>query len=232
MQMNLPGSAMGACKRAELAGIVTHSVIDATASWAGAPPSRNARVEAGTRVAAMSWALTTPRRARLAARLARRAAMRSPRSTPSRGDWPFVENRTSFMEAASRAKCVAIIALAGPGGNRATPTGGAVGGRGSAGYGHVDCCTNDRADFSVCLALAQPRPWQAPGRRPVARPWRGSRRRSLRPVCPAHPPGRPTPGDPRRSRATVWRDARPRRGRHRRDDRAAVDGQAHVEPAA
>src|SRR5467141_4084411 len=98
MQMNLPGSAIGACRRALLAGTVTHSVIEATASWAAAPPSRKARVELGASAAASSCARTTPRRDRLAARLDWTSAMRSPWSRPRRGDWPLTEYRTSFMD--------------------------------------------------------------------------------------------------------------------------------------
>src|SRR5437867_4262926 len=97
MQMNLPGSVMGACSRAEAAGTVTHSLIEATASALAAPPSRNSRADGGTSAVAISGARTTPRAARVAATLAPRSAMRSPWSAPSRGDCPLVENRTSFM---------------------------------------------------------------------------------------------------------------------------------------
>src|SRR5689334_22898377 len=97
MQMNLPGSSIGAWIRADDVGTVTHSLIDATASALALPPSRNARVEAGTSAAAMSRARTTPRAARVEATLAVRSAMRSPCSAPRRGLWPLVENRTSFM---------------------------------------------------------------------------------------------------------------------------------------
>src|SRR6267143_7149288 len=97
MQMNLLGSVMGACSRAEAAGTVTHSLIEATASALAAPPSRNSRADAGTSAVAISCARTTPRAARVAATLAARSAMRSPWSAPSRGDCPLVENRTSFM---------------------------------------------------------------------------------------------------------------------------------------
>src|SRR5712691_2721396 len=97
MQMNLPGSVIGAWSRAFDAGTVTHSVIPAIASWAATPPSRKARVLEGTRAAAISWARTTPRRVSVAASDACRSAMRSPWSAPRRGDWPLVEKRTSFM---------------------------------------------------------------------------------------------------------------------------------------
>src|SRR2546421_7856856 len=97
MQMNLPGSVMGACSRAEAAGTVTHSLIEATASALAAPPSRNSRADGGTSAVAISCARTTPRAARVAVTLAARSAMRSPWSAPSRGDCPLVENRTSFM---------------------------------------------------------------------------------------------------------------------------------------
>src|SRR5213594_1485836 len=97
MQMNLPGSVMGACSRAEAAGTVTHSLIEATASALAAPPSRNSRADGGTSAAAISCARTTPRAARVAATLAARSAMRSPCSAPRRGDCPLAENRTSFM---------------------------------------------------------------------------------------------------------------------------------------
>src|SRR5438093_514124 len=70
MQMNLPGSVMGACSRAEAAGTVTHSLIEATASALAAPPSRNSRADGGTSAAAISCARTTPRAARVAATLA------------------------------------------------------------------------------------------------------------------------------------------------------------------
>src|SRR2546428_12808841 len=97
MQMNLPGSVMGACSRAWAAGTVTHSLIEATASALAAPPSRNSRADGGTSAAAISCARTTPRAARVAATLAARSAMRSPCSAPRRGDCPLAENRTSFM---------------------------------------------------------------------------------------------------------------------------------------
>src|SRR3990167_1201284 len=54
MQMSLPGSAIGACRRARAAGTVTHSVMPATASSLAAPPSRKPRVLRGTRAAAIS----------------------------------------------------------------------------------------------------------------------------------------------------------------------------------
>src|SRR3989442_7553264 len=88
MQMNLPGSVMGACSRAEAAGTVTHSLIDATASALAAPPSRNSRAEAGTSAAAISCARTTPRAASVAATLAVRATEPSPRSAPRGGGLP------------------------------------------------------------------------------------------------------------------------------------------------
>src|SRR2546429_7010836 len=97
MQMDFHGAAMGAWSRALEAGTVAHSVMEATASCEAAPPSRKPRVLCGTRVAAISWARTTPRRARVWARLAWRSAMRSPWSAPRRGDWPLTEKRTSFM---------------------------------------------------------------------------------------------------------------------------------------
>src|SRR5919201_5052900 len=97
MQMNLPGSLIGAWSRADAAGIVTGSLIDATASALAAPPSRNSRAEAGTSAEAISRARITPRAARVAATLAVRSTMRSPWSAPRRGIWPLVEKRTSFM---------------------------------------------------------------------------------------------------------------------------------------
>src|SRR3989442_13526754 len=97
MQMNFPGSAMGAWSRALEAGTVTHSVMEATASCEAAPPSRKPRVLCGTSVAAISWARTTPRRARGWARLAWRSAMRSPWSAPRRGEWPLTGKRTRLM---------------------------------------------------------------------------------------------------------------------------------------
>jgi|SRR5437870_6350756 len=98
MQMNLPGSAIGACSLADEAGTVTHSLMPATASSASEPPSRNARVLFGTIAAASSAARLTPRRVRDVARLAWRSAIRSPWRTPRRGLWPLVEKRTSFMD--------------------------------------------------------------------------------------------------------------------------------------
>jgi len=83
--------------RAEEAGTVTHSLMPATASSASGPPSRNARVLCGMSAAASSAPRLTPRRVRDAARLVWRSAMRSPCRTPSRGVWPVVEKRTSFM---------------------------------------------------------------------------------------------------------------------------------------
>ena len=68
--MNFPGSVIGACRRAEAAGTVTHSLIPAIASSAAGPPSRNARVLLGTSAEAISPARMTPRRVRVAARLA------------------------------------------------------------------------------------------------------------------------------------------------------------------
>ena len=62
--MNLPGSVIGACRRAEFAGIVTHSLMPATVSSTSGPPSRNARVLLGTSAAASSAARVTPRRVR------------------------------------------------------------------------------------------------------------------------------------------------------------------------
>src|SRR5437870_4791742 len=59
MQMNLPGSVIGACSLAEEAGTVTHSLMPATASSASEPPSRNARVLCGTSAAASSAAVLT-----------------------------------------------------------------------------------------------------------------------------------------------------------------------------
>src|SRR5215510_7878579 len=97
MQMNLPGSVIGACSRAEPAGTVTHSLMPAAVSSTSGPPSRNARVLLGTSAAAISAARVIPRRVRDAATLAWRSAIRSPCRTPSRGVWPLVEKRTSFM---------------------------------------------------------------------------------------------------------------------------------------
>src|SRR5262245_20776358 len=98
MQMNFPGSLIGACSRAEVDGTVTGSMIDATASALAGPPSMNPRAHDGTSAAAISWARTTPRAARVAATLAVRSTMRSPCREPRRGGWPLVENRTSFMD--------------------------------------------------------------------------------------------------------------------------------------
>src|SRR5919197_5549171 len=111
MQVNFPGSAMGAWRRALTVGTVTHSLMDRTASSAVMPPSRKPRVLCGTRAAAISWARTTPRRVRVAARLASRSAMRSPWSAPRRGDWPLVEKRTSFMADGLPAEIVANYSL-------------------------------------------------------------------------------------------------------------------------
>ena len=96
--MNFPGSSIGACSRADVAGTLTDSLIEATASALAAPPSKKPRAEAGTTAAAISRARTTPRAARVAATLAVRSTMRSPSSAPRRGGWPLVENRTSFMD--------------------------------------------------------------------------------------------------------------------------------------
>src|SRR2546428_2519792 len=111
MQMNLPGSAIGAWRRALAAGTVTHSLMERTASSAAAPPSRKPRVLCGTRAAAISRARTTPRRVRVAARLASRSATRSPRSAPRRGDWSLVEKRTSFMASGLPTEIVANYSL-------------------------------------------------------------------------------------------------------------------------
>src|SRR5215510_960959 len=97
MQMNFAGSSIGACRRAADAGIVTDSLMEATASALATPPSMKARVDGGTSAAAISRARTTPRAVRVVATLAVRSTMRSPSSAPRRGGWPFVENRTSFM---------------------------------------------------------------------------------------------------------------------------------------
>src|SRR5438093_13115869 len=96
MQMNLPGSPIGACSRADAAGIVTGSLIDATASALAAPPSRNSRAEAGSSAAAISCARTTPRPASVAATLEVMATMLSPGSAPRRVEWPLVDYRTSI----------------------------------------------------------------------------------------------------------------------------------------
>src|SRR5438093_343457 len=60
MQMNFPGSSIGACRRAEDAGTVTHSLIPAIPSSAAGPPSMNARALCGTRAAAISAARLAP----------------------------------------------------------------------------------------------------------------------------------------------------------------------------
>src|SRR5919201_5370817 len=98
MQMTLAGSLIGACSRADAAGIVTASLIDATASALAAPPSRNSRVDAGTSAAASCCARITPRAVSVAATLAVRSTMRSPWRAPRRGVWPLEEKRTSFMD--------------------------------------------------------------------------------------------------------------------------------------
>src|SRR5215831_18865357 len=107
MQMNLPGSAMGACRRTEASGLVTGSnlpdlvasTIAPSMSWVTTPPSRKPRVLlCGKSAAAIAWARTTPLPCRYAAQLASRSTTRSaPRKHPSCGAWPFWENRTIFM---------------------------------------------------------------------------------------------------------------------------------------
>src|SRR5262249_16151869 len=98
MQMNFPGSLIGACSRAEVAGTVTGSLIDATASALAGPPSMNPRADAGRSAAAISWARTAPRAARVAATLAGGATLRAACREPGRGGWPVVENRPRFMD--------------------------------------------------------------------------------------------------------------------------------------
>src|SRR6185295_11207364 len=106
MQMNLPGSLMGACSRTAPAGWVTAAnlpLLDASSmavsmSWLAAPPSRNPRVLCGNRASAMASARTTPREARWAAAEAARSMTRSPPTKqPSRGACPFCEYRTIFI---------------------------------------------------------------------------------------------------------------------------------------
>src|SRR5260370_597401 len=85
MQMILPGSAMGACRRSVLSGACAHSVIDRIASRAAGPASRNARVLGGNTAAAVPPARPTPLPARAAAVAAVQSAGPSPaRAGPGR----------------------------------------------------------------------------------------------------------------------------------------------------
>ena len=86
MQMNFPGSAIGACSRTAFRGWATGwnlplralSIIAVSMSWLALPPSRKPRVlSAGNRAAAMVAARTTPRPARYAVAVASRSATRS-----------------------------------------------------------------------------------------------------------------------------------------------------------
>src|SRR5688572_4027365 len=106
MQMNLPGSAIGACSRTAPSAWDTGSnrppfaasMTWASISWLATPPSRKPRVLAGNSAAAIGAARTTPRLVRCAAQLAARSMTRSGLvRAPRRGVWPFWEKRTIFM---------------------------------------------------------------------------------------------------------------------------------------
>src|SRR5439155_16189609 len=97
MQMNLPGSVIGACRRAVFEGTVIHSLIPATVSSTRGPFSRNARVLLGTSAAAISDPRVTPRRVRVAATLAGGLGIGRPGGNPSGGAWRLGGRGTGSM---------------------------------------------------------------------------------------------------------------------------------------